>query len=355
MLLPQSFAFHVTYTCPLRCAHCCFHSGPENKFRLDASTILDFIDHLGDSIQMVAFTGGEPFLLGKNLIAAVRRATDRGFVTRIVTSAYFGDNRAAARARLQAVKDAGLCELSISWDDYHEEFVSFVAVRNVFEIARELDILVAINVVQSAQSKWNAARVRSELELSDDDPSIICESPLNRTGRADEELREHELSPERSLGPCPYVLTGPTLSAKGDLLACCGVIPNDARLTIEPSAQAGQLAESLERARGSALLNWLYLRGPYDIISFIGRRFDVEVPAKENIGGNCEACAILFGDKAIAGRIDEATALKADEIAGELSVLDALDWLDPGSVLSMWHKPGLIDTRQLHQSPVKRH
>jgi hypothetical protein len=315
---------------------------------------LDFIDHLGDSIQMVAFTGGEPFLLGENLIAAVQRATQRGFVTRIVTSAYFGDNRDAAEVRLRAMKNAGLRELSISWDDFHEEFVSFAAVRNVFEIARRLDILVAINVVQSARSKWNATRVRKELGLSHNDPSVICESPLNRTGRADEELRDHELSPERSLGPCPYVLTGPTLSANGDLLACCGVIPNDARLTIARSAQAGELAQNIERAGGSVLLNWLYLRGPYDIVSFIGRRFDIEVPAKEAIGGNCEACAILFGEKEIASRIDEALALKADEIAGELSVLDALNWLDPGSVLSMWYKPGLIDTRQLHQSSIER-
>jgi hypothetical protein len=138
-------------------------------------------------------------------------------------------------------------------------------------------------------------------------------------------------------------------------LACCGVIPNDARLTIERPPKRADSPRVLSAQGGSALLNWLYLRGPYDIISFIGQRFDVEVPAKEDIGGNCEACAILFGDKAIADRIDEATALKADEIAGELSVLDALDWLDPGSVLSIWHKPGLIDTRQLHQSPVKRH
>jgi len=350
MLLPRSFAFHVTYTCPLRCAHCCFHSGPENKFRLSADTISDFIDNLGESIEMVAFTGGEPFLLGEQLVHAVRRAAQRGFVTRIVTSAYFGKNRDAALRRLSALKDAGLRELSISWDDFHEEFVHFSAIRNVFEIARELGILVAVNVVQSAQSKWSALRVRSELGLASDDDSVICESPLNRTGRAADELQDHDLRSVRTLGPCPYVLTGPTLSAKGDLLACCGVIPNDERLTIAPAAEAKELSSALAQAQASTLLNWLYLRGPYDIIRFIGEHFDVKVPPRHTIGGNCEACAILFGNESIAHRIDEALALKVDEVAGELSVLRALNWLDPRAVLAMWGKSGLIDTAHLHPS-----
>lgn len=353
MLLPTSFAFHVTYTCPLRCAHCCFHSGPENKFRLPAATILDFIDSLEDSIELVAFTGGEPFLLGERLVQAVARAAQRGFVVRIVTSAYFGADRDAARKRLSAVSEAGLSELSISWDDYHEEFVPFDAVRNVFEVGRELGLFVAINMVQSAQSRWNGARVRRELALPDNDESVICESPLNRTGRASEELGDHELLQERFVGPCPYVLTGPTLSAKGDLLACCGVIPNDERLTIARAADAQRLAAALQEARGSTLLNWLYLRGPYDIIGFIGERFGVDVPAKSDVGGNCEACALLFGTKRIAHHIDAALALKADEIAGELSVLGALDWLEPKSVLSMWGAEGQIDTRSLQRDDKK--
>jgi hypothetical protein len=348
MLRPQSFAFHVTYTCPLKCAHCCFHSGPENKFRLAIGTILDFIDHLEDSIEMVAFTGGEPFLLGEQLVTAVEKAAKRGFVTRVVTSAYFGGNREAARKRLFALRQVGLRELSISWDDFHEEFVPFSAIKNTFEIGRELGLLVAINVVQSGRSKWNAQRLRSELSLSDDDESIICESPLNRTGRASDELQQHELSAARSVGPCPYVLTGPTLSAKGDLLACCGVIPNDSRLTIAHAARGDQLASALDTAKQSTLLNWLFLRGPYDIVQFIGDNFAVEIPAERNVGGNCEACAILFGNAAIAQRIDEALALKAHEIAGELSVLQALEWLDPQSVLSLWSRRTHIDTRRLH-------
>jgi uncharacterized Fe-S cluster-containing radical SAM superfamily protein len=345
MLTPNSFAFHVTYTCPLRCAHCCFHAGPENKFRLPLNAIIDLIDALDDDIEMVAFTGGEPFLLGDDLVKVIERAAGRGFVTRVVTSAYFGANRAYAGKRLLAVKRAGLCELSISWDDFHESYVEFSAIRNVYEIGRELGLTVAINIVQSASSIWSAARVRAELGLSENDTNIICESPLNRTGRASEELNGHEVRHERLVGPCPYVLTGPTMSAKGNLLACCGVIPNHERLTIAQAATASDLPTALKLALSSTLLNWLYLRGPYDIVRFIGSTFNTAVPGVDAIGGNCEACAILFGRPEITSHLDEAVALKADELAGELSVLDALGWLDPRAVLSLWNRADHLDIR----------
>ena len=94
----SSFAIHVTYTCPLACAHCCFNSNPENTDRLDIDVILKTIDELDPrKIKLVAFTGGEPLLLGNDLVKAVTLASSRGFATRVVTSAYFGRRREYAR------------------------------------------------------------------------------------------------------------------------------------------------------------------------------------------------------------------------------------------------------------------
>src|SRR5882724_8786815 len=138
MLRPSSFAFHVTYTCPLTCAHCCFGSSPEALDRLDPQYVIDCIAALPAEIKLVAFTGGEPFLHGANLVRYVERAKSRGFTTRIVTSAYFGKTVPIAEAKLRPLSKAGLDELSISWDDYHEEFVDFECVKNVASAATRL-------------------------------------------------------------------------------------------------------------------------------------------------------------------------------------------------------------------------
>lgn len=345
MLTPVSFAFHVTYTCPLACAHCCFSSSPSNRDRLPVEHIVKTIRQLDhENIRMVAFTGGEPFLLGKGLVEVVRTANDLGFVTRIVTSAYFGKTPEIAHERLDELRTAGLDELSISWDDYHEEFVEFTCVHNVFWAAKKLGILTAVNIVQDLNSKWTRSLVSERLGLAPDNQEIICESPLNKNGNAERKLAKTEPRDERLLGPCPYVLTGPTLSAKNKLLACCGVIPNTDALVLDQDFIPERLESAIQAGLRSPLLNWLYLRGPYAIMAWIAERYGVPVPDKQSIGGNCEACSYLFNTKALAEKVDAAASEKADEIWSELHVLDALGMTSPHSIQALWAgTPSVID------------
>jgi hypothetical protein len=350
MIRPSSFAIHVTYTCPLACAHCCFHSQPGNKDRLDLEVILETIAALDPSeIRLIAFTGGEPFLLGTGLVKAVKAASSRGFKTRVVTSAYFGAQRSHAKKRLTALVQAGLAELSISWDDYHEEFVSFDCVANVFHEAASLGLQAAVSIVQDGTTNWTAELVRARLGLPPNSPEVICESSLNRTGRAEQKLNERPLRSTRTLGPCPYVLTGPTLSATGKLLACCGVIPNTKELVIDDAYRPQNLTSAIERSLRSPLLNWLFLRGPYSIIEYIGDNFSVPIPLKENIGGNCEACKLLFETPEIANHLDSAVEMKALEIEAETAVLSALGLSGPKEIMNLWADQAII----ADQSPVE--
>ena len=343
MLVPNTFAIHVTYTCPLSCAHCCFSSNPANKEKLPIELILQTIRVLDQStIQMVAFTGGEPLLLGDNLVAAVREASSQGFVTRVVTSAYWGKNLSVARKKLEQLKEAGLQEISISWDDFHEEFITFECVYNVFWTAIELGILPAINVVQAGNSHWNSERVRNELGLGELGKNLVVETPLNLNGRAESQLKDAGLRPSRTIGPCPYVLLGPTLSAKNKLLACCGVIPDTDALVLDPEFKPENLKTAVENGLKSPLLNWIYLRGPYAVMEYISKRYEIPIPEKERIGGNCEACKILFETEALAEKIPDAVAEKEDEVFGEIKLLDMLGFLEPKTILNLWQSDSTV-------------
>lgn len=336
MIAPNNFAIHVTYTCPLACAHCCFSSSPAVKDKLPIETIVRTIEELGDDIEMVAFTGGEPFLLGKDLVKLVKLANDNDYTTRIVTSAYFGKRKEVAEKKLGELKEANLKELSISWDDYHEEFVNFDSVYNVFWAAKKFDISVAVNIVQDKNSFWTRDRVINNLGIEDDALEVIVESNLNLTGRADEELNNSEFIEKRMIGPCPYVITGPTLSAKNKLLACCGVIPETKHLVVDDNYNPENLKKSILEMRKSPLLNWLFLRGPYDLIEFIGEEFGVDIPKRKNIGGNCEACKILFSTPEIEDKIPQAIISKFPQINGELNLLQSLGLLTPKNIQALW-------------------
>lgn len=328
---PSSLALHVTYTCPLTCKHCCFKSSPSNKDRLDYDLLAQTIEALDTSkYRLVAFTGGEPMLLGSKLVDLVSLANRRGFKTRVVSSVHFAVRDSIAHARLAALRKAGLNELSISWDDYHEEFVSFENVRRAVRIGLELGIGVAISATEDQSSKWNSARIRSELGPLADALLTICDSPLNKTGRAEIDLREKEKLATSHLGPCPYVLTGPTLSAKGKLLACCGVVPEIPSLVIDPHFEPSHLDGAMEKAQRSVLLNWLYVHGPFHLMKTIAAENDLPEPSSLDVAGNCEACQKVLTDPTYTRFLPDTLSANADSVAGSLHALDALGLLQDG-------------------------
>lgn len=325
----SSFAFHVTYTCPLTCAHCCFSSSPTVKDKLDFDLMVRTIEAIPQSFSLVAFTGGEPFLLGPKLADLVGLASRRGFRTRIVTSAYFGKTEALARRRLQPMRDAGLIELSISWDDFHEPFVSVDCVRNTFWTAVDLGILPAVNIVEGQDCRWTKPAVMDALGLPASFKHLITESPLNETGRAELELQGRKLVNPQGLGPCPYVITGPTASAKGKLLACCGVLPEMDGLVLQEQLDPEDLESAIERSKSDAVLNWLHLRGPFNLLEQASVHLGRPAPAAETVGGNCEACRMIFADPEVRGVLPALMAADGGRVLADAGLLDAMGLVEP--------------------------
>src|SRR5215204_6903959 len=74
---PNYLSFAGTYQCNLTCAHCCVPI--EWPDRLDVAVALRFLeDAHAAGVEIVGFTGGEPFLYPEFLIALTRRAAELG-------------------------------------------------------------------------------------------------------------------------------------------------------------------------------------------------------------------------------------------------------------------------------------
>ncbi|MER9684680.1 hypothetical protein NKJ76_26220 [Mesorhizobium sp. M0029] len=304
--------------------------------KLDPSLVLTAIAALPDDLSLVAFTGGEPFLHGAHLVKYVQAAHERNFRTRIVTSAYFGSTGAAAASKLRPLAKAGLDELSVSWDDFHEEFVKFDAVANVVNAAIELGISTAINCVETADSRWTRVSILEALGENAGRLAVVAESHLNLTGRAEVELADRPAKANGYLGPCPYVLTGPTLSAKGKLLACCGVIPDTDRLSIGTEFEPADIPDLIHKSFSNPLLVWLFLRGPYSLVKEIALRRGIELPSADGIGGNCEACKILLTNPTFLSGIDDVLKDKLSALANEMLLLESIGFLNPEKIAAFW-------------------
>src|SRR5437870_10379045 len=117
---PNYLSFAGTYQCNLTCPHCCVPI--EWTDRLDIKTATRFLEDAHRyGIEILGFTGGEPFLYPEFLIALTRRAAQLGFrFDKIVTNGVWFGDADHLESVLAALKEAGFTgKLGLSVDKFH--------------------------------------------------------------------------------------------------------------------------------------------------------------------------------------------------------------------------------------------
>lgn len=156
---PNYVSLAGTYQCNLTCAHCCVPI--EWTDRLDIPTALRFLeDAHAHGIELLGFTGGEPFLYPEFLIALTRRAAQLGFrFDKIVANGVWFTDEPRLRSVLGALKDAGFTgKIGLGVDKFHgirtADLVTFCkTARAVFERDTILSLAYA-----SRRRRWRAGR-----------------------------------------------------------------------------------------------------------------------------------------------------------------------------------------------------
>jgi hypothetical protein len=117
---PNYLSFAGTYQCNLACPHCCVPI--EWTDRLDIATALRFLeDARAFGIEILGFTGGEPFLYPEFLVQLSRRAVALGFrFDKIMTNGVWFRDRAHLEEGLGELARAGYSgKLGLSVDKFH--------------------------------------------------------------------------------------------------------------------------------------------------------------------------------------------------------------------------------------------
>jgi hypothetical protein len=117
---PNYLSFAGTYQCNLTCPHCCVPI--EWPDRLDIAVALRFLeDAHAHGIELLGFTGGEPFLYPEFLYALVRRAAQLGMrFDKIVTNGVWFHSEGELQRVLRRLKRLGYTgKLGVSVDKFH--------------------------------------------------------------------------------------------------------------------------------------------------------------------------------------------------------------------------------------------
>lgn len=305
------------------------NSSPAREHRLSYEQIENALRQLfANDIKVVVFAGGEPTLIGDDLLRAIAFCRLNGVVSRIVTNAYWASTLEAARTKCRELRDAGLDEFNVSMDDYHEPFIPLEYVKNAYNAAMELDFsaVVIANCMgpesmytpeyldghfdmsgMKMQRRFNVDGVSQHFERQEAGKLVVISNAyVQRLGRGLDLIDESECATDVDMGSvppevemfggCPWAVRSAAVSARNHLVACCGF-----ELHGNPVLDFGDLGEHrasdmLDRADDDLLTNMIALIGPPKIMQLLKQVCPDEVNfPRERYHSYCETCQDLVG------------------------------------------------------------
>jgi len=310
VVAPAELAIHLTYRCPLSCAHCCFSSDMSQHGHLDREIAIGAVEAAAavEGMERINFVGGDPFLQTDLMADVLGRAKNLGLDGSATTSAYWATSERKALQVLAPLVQAGLSRLIISYDDMHARFLKIKHVVNAYRSARQLGIDVCVAVVLQPGSKIDAGHVYDALGVAPhDDPGLtIYETAISSTGRAREGVEEDELfarrqAPQVYRGPCSSVLRDFSVTPEGQVLPCCGVLPFRQEMVVG-DLNREPLRAAIDRAYNDAAMKWIALEGPVALLCEITAESDTPF-AEDDFDGVCHACDVLYSSPELLQRL----------------------------------------------------
>lgn len=330
MFTPLNLTVMTTDFCTAQCDHCLVNSSPNRKSKLKNSQIITAIDsiHALGELSVVVFAGGEPTVLGPHLLDAIAHAHDKGISTRLVTNSCWAKTPEKAKSTVLSFKEAGLDEINLSLDDFHEPYIETQNVVNAFKACKNMGFnSVSIATSTSAATKITpeviadlvgeqlpVAHLKDELVNYNDyrgqDGTVyfISTGTLQCIGRAREKLDdcyfEYKTLDELS-GGCHYFANYCALSPNNTILSCCGVEANGNDILDFGSLDKSDAEVIFEAQNGNLIGLAISKIGPANLLK-IAHEIDPFCGIKEKYTSVCHACEALTTNKRIIRVLNDA-------------------------------------------------
>jgi len=303
MVFPKNLAVLLTYQCNFSCAHCSVIAGPHRREVLSRELLHKAITEAAKipSIAVVVFTGGESTLYFDLLVEGIKLASELGFVTRLVTNAWWASSVERAREYLVKLREAGLQELNISYDRFHAPFLvkygGFQNVLNAASVALELGIITLIGIAELRTLEGSTIEeVKKRLrEAGLDDIMVIQDTPsrLGRAATLPSDMLPEDNVPKENIR-CLNAMDTIAVLPNGDVTLCCGhiiALPEASWFVTLGNLRDLSLVDIVTKMRRNALAMALRFAGPLKLLKKLGE----ENPPK--FYSLCEVCYYIATQK----------------------------------------------------------
>ncbi|MCU6708715.1 radical SAM protein [Paenibacillus sp. J5C_2022] len=267
----------TTNRCNAKCAMCYQSASPKGSetlglSSLDTDVIRRCIREAAD-IETIGsrfhLAGGEAFMYLDDVYSLFAEARDAGYeqITG-TTNGFWGRTLPKAREVCARLRQSGVTSLELSWDYWHQPFVSGDAVSNCLIACQEVEIETNLRLLTTKLHSMEEALAALRPEAIDA-ASRMTSGPVFATGRAAKELDAEEFYHSRSSldDNCHRVLNL-TINAFGNVFPCCAGF-DQTRNYIMGNVKEERLDTIVERMNNDPLVRKIVFSGIRSLVPIL--------------------------------------------------------------------------------------
>jgi hypothetical protein len=264
-----------------------------------------YIDQAAEipSFMVVVFTGGECFLLGRDLDDLVERASGHNLITRFVSNGYWATSRRTARQRIEKLVACGLNEANFSTGDFHAKYVDPTYVQNGAMAAADagLTSLIMIEVFRESAFDFDAFAERPGFRDYVESGQIILKASPWMTfgGTASVTYASKYIQQVRQYNSaCSSSLDVVAINPDEHLISCCGLTFEEIEELHLGDLKKNTIQEILSGTPTDFIKVWIHVCGPQAIIDY-ARKYDPSIKERDNLAHICDSCRYMYHDPRI--------------------------------------------------------
>lgn len=281
-------AVMLTRRCNMACTHCSVESHPRLKIQPDEEKIRQRVKALlAAGVKAFQFTGGEPLLRQSLLLEMMRLVRDAGAACAVFSNGFWGKKPDVAEQTFDALREAGMTRLALSYDRFHAEFHGPEPLLNILEVARRRDWPVRVTITRTADERDLEEMVAPFRGLSHAELRFYDVQPVGAARTLSDKLRG-ELA-----GFCA-ACSQATVTDDGRVIACNGPSyfeKQSSPLLVGDCGDPARLEHLLQQHAEDPFLEAIRVEGPLRLKEILSELDGFEdFPFRPEYQGMCELC-----------------------------------------------------------------
>ncbi len=303
----NSFVIETTTRCNARCDMCYQAAGPKGSELIgdhelteeEVETLILESPRIKGLNRRIHLSGGEVFIQLEKHLGYMRLARDAGFFNDIgvTTNGFWAKHKENGYKTAQKCREAGLVNMELSFDYWHQFYISADAISNAIEACAYNDIHSHLRILTTKSHSFEEAisflRPKA-LELA----GQITSGPVFPTGRAARKIKATDIYFSGSRGAC-FNMLNLTINAKGNVYPCCAGSDQTDGLSMG-NVKKQNIVEIVAQMNRSPLLRTIVFHGVSNLIPILKKGgYEMEGP----YANMCHLCFDIFSNKKLTRQI----------------------------------------------------